>query len=310
MASNGQQMELGIDSGASGRRRKEVIPYWKEDEIAAPHCVLRSALFKVAGRGARDMYKNRDIAAWKGVSISYTGMRLDQSDLLVWMHAVDLYRKKYGNLSHWYDRKLQEQAAKDDGGREPDHHEPPMEGDVVRCSLHGILKQLGKNVGQSDYEWLGESIDRMMACVVKVKTPRSTYKGSLIHEFSSDAETGETYLHLNVNLARLFLDGFSRYERSMWLAVRGDLARWLFGYVMSHVTRPVPHRVSIGKIIELCGSETQSKRAFKAKTKKAMERLVEVGAVENWGIDSDTLWFVRPGKKRKQQEAALEGSNC
>ncbi len=69
------------------------LPLWPEPVRAVPNGFLRSALFGVVKKGARRYVEREQIAAVDGVQILYTGQRLDQADLDVYvsvLHAVRL----------------------------------------------------------------------------------------------------------------------------------------------------------------------------------------------------------------------------
>ncbi|AGR71126.1 trfA family protein [Burkholderia pseudomallei MSHR303] len=74
------------------------LPLWPEPMRGVPNGVLRSALFGAIKRGKRRYMERESIACVSGVSIVYTGPRLDQSDLDVWEGALHLARvAKLGN---------------------------------------------------------------------------------------------------------------------------------------------------------------------------------------------------------------------
>ena len=78
------------------------LPLWPEPVRTAPNSFLRSALFAaIQGKGRRYMKKEL-LAAQKGVSVHFTGMQLDQSDLDVWEQAIHIARNHpLGNVCHF-----------------------------------------------------------------------------------------------------------------------------------------------------------------------------------------------------------------
>jgi len=70
------------------------LPLWPEELRTCPSCVLRSALFGMVRRGRRQYLQNQIVAAWAETTLRYTGIRLDQADLNVWLTALHLSRKQ------------------------------------------------------------------------------------------------------------------------------------------------------------------------------------------------------------------------
>ena len=70
------------------------LPLWPAELRTCPSCVLRSALFGVVQRGRRQYLQNQIVAAWADTTIRYTGIRLDQADLDVWLTALHLSREQ------------------------------------------------------------------------------------------------------------------------------------------------------------------------------------------------------------------------
>ncbi|MCK7577117.1 MAG: hypothetical protein MZV65_15635 [Chromatiales bacterium] len=70
------------------------LPLWPAELRTCPSCVLRSALFRRGAAGATAKpWKSEILATWEGVTIRYTGWRLDQGDLDVWLAALHLARE-------------------------------------------------------------------------------------------------------------------------------------------------------------------------------------------------------------------------
>ena len=245
------------------------LPLWPEELRTCPSCVLRSALFGVVRRGRRQYLQNQTVAAWADTTLRYTGIRLDQADLDVWLTALHLSR---------------EQGL---GAR-------------VVCSERAFLRALGRST--KNVEWLRISLERLTACVVKITRQRRTYWGSLIEKGCRDEATGEFVIVLNPELAMLFED--DDYTRIEWEIRRGlgmDLAKWLHGYIASHRATPRnPHRIGLERLRVLCGSETDELRFFRRDVRNAMQELQAAGVVTAWRITpGDALEVVRPNRKRQ-----------
>ena len=259
------------ESKARAGKRADVIrlPLWPEEVRACPSAVLRSALFGVVRRGRRHYLQNQIMATWADTTIRYTGIRLDQADLDVWLTALHLSR---------------EQGL---GAR-------------VVCSERAFLRALGRKTGNK--EWLRIVLDRLTACAVKITRQQRTYWGSLIEKGCRDEETGEFVIVLNPELAKLFDDDdYTRIDWEIRRSLGMDLAKWLHAYIASHrATEKNPHRIGLKRLQELCGSETEAPRRFRQQLREAMEQLQAAGAVTAWRLTpGDALEVVRPGRKRE-----------
>ena len=253
------------------------LPLWPEELRACPSCVLRSALFGVVQRGRRKALEGEILATWEGVTIRYTGWRLDQGDLDVWLAALHLAREH--NL-----------------------------GVRVPVTINEMLRTTGRSTAGSFYEWFKSAIRRLTACAVEITAGRKTFGGPLIEGFERDEVTGEHVLYLSPRLAELFEDG--DYTRIDWETRRDlgmDLAKWLHGYIASHrATAQNPHRLGLERLRTLCGSETDELWKFRQQIREAMQELQAAGVVTAWRITpGDALEVVRPNRKRH----LIEGKN-
>ena len=254
------------------------LPLWPAELRTCPSCVLRSALFGVVQRGRRKALERAILATWEGVTIRYTGWRLDQGDLDVWLAALHLAREH--NL-----------------------------GVRVPVTVNEMLRTMGRCTGKHDHEWFKGAVARLTACAVEITAGRKTFGGPLIEGFERDEETGEHVLYLSPRLADLFEDG--DYTRIDWEIRRNlgmDLAKWLHGYIASHrATEKNPHRLGLKKLRELCGSETDELWKFRQQVRDAMRELQAAGVVTAWRITpGSALEVVRPNRKRR----ILDGENA
>ena len=253
------------------------LPLWPAELRTCPSCVLRSALFGVVQRGRRKALERAILATWEGVTLRYTGWRLDQGDLDVWLAALHLARE---------------------------HHL----GVRVPVTVNEMLRTMGRCTGKHDHEWFKGAVARLTACAVEITAGRKTFGGPLIEGFERDEVTGAHVLYLSPRLAELFED--DNYTRIDWEIRRDlgmDLAKWLHGYIASHRATPQnPHRISLERLRTLCGSETDELWKFRQQVRKAMQDLQATGVVAAWRITpGDALEVVRPTRKRH----LIEGEN-
>jgi hypothetical protein len=233
------------------------LPTCREDRRCSPNSFLRSALFAAIQSKDRVYLEKAELFSQQGTSVTYTGKQLNQEDLTVWLALVDLMKKD------------------------------PL-GTECSFTAHSILKYIGLEIGGSGYERLENSILRMTACAVVIKTGTHTYGGSLIHDFAIDERTKLYKLTLNRHLIKLFGD-------NDWTAINWEqrkqlrhkpLCQKLHDYYSSH-EQPLP--VSIGFLSDITGSVNKQKAGFKAKVKTALEELVKIGFLREYSIEGDIV---------------------
>lgn len=220
------------------------LPLWPEPVRGVPNGVLRSALFGAIKRGKRRYMEREPIACLKGVSIIYTGPRLDQSDLDVWEGALHLARMvKLGNR--------------------------------IEFTEKGFLRQIGRggpngdNIGKSDREWLRKTLARLKATAVEVTQNPCTYVGSLIDEYFRDNTSSRYVVILNPRMKALFnRNSYTWVDWSVRHALIGHpLAQWLHGFYSTHAPA-FPYKVET--LHRLCGSESGRHARTDADRNKAM----------------------------------------
>ena len=241
------------------------LPIWHEQARGLPNLCLRSALFGVIQRGRRKAVKGEMVAAVQGLSIRYTGWRLDQGDFDVLAHALHLlaqHQRESSPVSH------------------------------VQFTAKGFLRGIGRVAGKSGRDWLKDSIRRLTASAVEIKVdvPEGfgcgpcTYAGSLIDEFYYNDRDQTYFLKINPKLAKLFDAGWTQLQWRQRLLLKTDLAKWLHGFYASH---RAPFPVKVATLMRLCGSECQRLVDFRRSLRIAMEELVRVAAVHSWKIDGE-----------------------
>ena len=249
------------------------LPLWPEPKRGAPNAVLRGALFPaIQGKGRVAMLRKELVAAQRGITIRYTGWQLDQSDLDVWEQALHLARTQaLGTRCHFTEK--------------------------------GFLKDLGRQTGKSDREWLRSAFARLAATAVELSDGRRTYGGSLM-EFYRDEDTGRTVLEINPKLAPFF--GPTRWTQIDWeqrQRLRGKpLALWLHGFYASHAA---PHALSVAYLHKLSGSQTKQLWKFKQNLTQALRDLEAAGAIRGFEIrDSLVHVWTIPSKSQRKHLAA------
>lgn len=222
----------------TGFGRAGELADWPEDLRGVPNSILRSALFGAIGRGKRAY--NSSVKATSGdVFLRHTGPQLDQADLDVWEQCLHISRGS----------KL---------------------GDSFEFSAHKFLKDIGRQTGKSQREWLKESFMRLMTSVIEVSDGQKSYAGPLIHHHTRDEKTGLQRITINPNIARLYgEDGWTLLDWKERLALRNHpLAQWLHGFYSTHAR---PFRYKVETIHMLCGSQSKNLTDFRKDVRKAFE---------------------------------------
>lgn len=233
------------------------LPTWREDRQGSPNSLMRCALFAAIQSKDREYLEKAEVFSQQGVTVTYTGKQLNQEDLTVWLALVDLMKK-------------------DSLGTE------------CRFTAHEILKYMGLEIGGSGYERLENSILRMTACAVVIKTERYTYGRSLIESFDIDEYTKKYKVRLSRHLIKLFGD-------NDWTAVNWaqrkqlrnkPLCLKLHDYYSSH---EIPLPVSFEFLSDITGSTNRQKASFKRQVKIALEELVKINFLKKYSIESDIV---------------------
>jgi hypothetical protein len=232
------------------------LPLWPEPVRAVPNDILRSALFAAIQGKTRRYLKKEVLASVEGVTVSFTGGQLDQSDLDVWEQAVHLARTDpLGN----------------------------------KCYFRGnsFLKSIGRGNGKAQYEWLNDAINRLVACAVEIRTGSRVFTGSLLSSCCRDEKTGVYELTLDPKTVKLYtVNNWSSVEWEQRQALMGKpLALWLHGFYSSHA-KPLPYKVET--LRKLSGGNTKDLKQFRRLLGFALESMKTVGAIVAWSIDTAT----------------------
>ena len=250
-----KQGEDSVDATPSITR----LPSCPDEKKPVPNAILRSSLFSVIEKGARAYEKRVLKAAVNGVTVKFTGLQLDQSDLDVWLGCLHL---------------LKEVPA----------------GTSVNFSMKGFLKLLGKNAGKSDKEWLRDSLTRLSACLIEIGNGKLFYSGHLINEFYRDEVNCEYSITLNPKILSFFSNNsWTGLDFEKRKELKGKaVAKWLHGFYSTHST---PHPYKVETLKDLCGSKAELK-GFRRILKKS---LMDVSTITGWTywIDESDLVNVK-----------------
>ena len=212
------------------------------------------------------------LAAQRGITIRFTGMQLDQSDLDVWEQALHLART---------------QAL----------------GTKCDFTARGFLKALTRQASGQNLEWLKSSLARLAGAVVEISDGRRTYFGTLIERGVRDEGTGRYVVEINSDLAAFY--GRSQWTQIDWeqrqLLRSKSLALWLHGFYASHAA---PHALTVEYLHKLSGGQTKQLRKFKQNLTQALRALEAVGAIRGFTIQDDRVHVQTVPSKSQQRYLA------
>ena len=234
------------------------LPVEPPDRRTTRNVCLRSALFGVVGRGRRRWLIDAEIAAQDGYRVLFTGERLDQSDLDVWLAVKHLCSRV------------------------------PL-GAEVEFSAPELFRLLDKSDGQASREALKRSLKRMHGAVVGMLAPSGAgFEGHMIDWWQWDAQACRFRVVLSPRMASLFEDeDYTLLVNAQRQQLGKDLARWLHGYWSSHKQI---YPIYDATLMKLCGAEFGRSRAFRELLREALAELEAMGFLApGWTVDRHGL---------------------
>jgi TrfA protein len=233
------------------------LPLWPEGKRGSPNSFLRSALFAAIQGKDRTFIKDKTLFSQKGNTVKFTGERLNQEDMTVWLALADLAR----------------------------HH--PL-GTECSFTAYGILKHMGLKDGGEQRERLHANIKRLSACLVEIETCRQVYGGSLIDDFFVDKITNHYKITLNKKLINIF--GESDWTALSWEQRKRlknkPLSLKLHEYYSSH---EIPKTLTVEFLHKITGSNNKQLRDFKRRLKAALDELVGIAFLESYSVEGERV---------------------
>lgn len=254
-----------MEKAVSKREASKVyqFPLWAEPQRGLPNDFARSALFSARKGAGNEFLRDQQIFAQSGISITYTGARLTQDHLDVFEGIMHLARAM-------------------------------PEGSAVRFTERGLLKLIGRATGGKDHKRLLLTLTDLTATSITIKRGDGrVYWGSLLPEGAAiPEENGKYVVILNRQLIKLFERGFTLVEIEQRRALaRSPLAKHLQCWLSSHEK---PYPVTVQYLHDVTDSGTRHLWKFRQSLKAALDRLVEVGVLQNWRIDdADKVHLVK-----------------
>jgi hypothetical protein len=251
----GEKVLIPVSEKKQEAQTQLTLPFAGDGICAVPNSALRSALFGAIKRGKRKTMFREKLASSSGVSVVFSGFRLDQADLDVWQRTLHISRESLGQQ--------------------------------IRFTSGSLLRAIGRNTSGASHEWLKDSMTRLQSAVVEITDGSKTFSGQLIHNYYVDEVTRECVIELNPKLSALF-------EKDSWTGLEWDqrkqlmgkpLALWLHGFYSTH-SHPFDYKIET--LWRLCGSEAKELKEFRRLLLEALPHLCQATGW-NCRIDDDKL---------------------
>lgn len=246
-----------IDSPSPDQAPQMSLELWPDTVRGVPNAALRGALFSISQ--IRPIAKKRElVAAVDGIEVRVKGERFNQNDLDVWEMLLHLARER------------------------------PL-GNRVEFTANDLLKALDRKLGGTQHDQLKEEITRLRSGTVEVTWTKEgkTFGGGLISEYFYDDSNQSYVVIFSEKMLSLYEGGYTHIDWQQRKLLGGNnLAKWLHGFYASHAA-PYPYKVET--IRKLCGSKDDQRLGdFRKLLRIALEKLVTLGAIISWNIESKT----------------------
>jgi hypothetical protein len=223
------------------RQTESRLTSWPDEVRGVPNITLRSALFGSSRSSSQAYLQCADIYTQRPARMRYTGPRLDQGDLDVWITLLHIARRK------------------------------PL-GKSFKTSAYELLKQQGKADAGNNMKTLYKRLHRLAAATLEISAARHSYTGGLIDSIYKDEIKHKLVITLNHELSNLF--GPNQFTHIDWSVRRSlnskPLAQWLHGYLSTHA-EPIP--VSIDTLMLMAGSLDVSASSREQNLRRALDAL-------------------------------------
>lgn len=246
-----------IDPPGPDQAPQMSLELWPDTVRGVPNAALRGALFSISQ--IRPIAKKRElVAAVDGIEVRVKGERFNQNDLDVWEMLLHLARER------------------------------PL-GNRVEFTANDLLKALDRKLGGTQHDQLKEEITRLRSGTVEVTWTKEgkTFGGGLISEYFYDDSNQSYVVIFSEKMLSLYEGGYTHIDWQQRKLLGGNnLAKWLHGFYASHAA-PYPYKVET--IRKLCGSKDDQRLGdFRKLLRIALEKLVTLGAIISWNIESKT----------------------
>ncbi|MGV0950353.1 MAG: plasmid replication initiator TrfA [Azonexus sp.] len=234
------------------------LDFWEDEKRAAPNAVFRSALFPALNnKQPRRYIEEEKLFSVSGVDVIFTGKQFDQTDLDVYLELLNRAR-------------------------------PLPLGTPIKFSAYSLLKDLGRDTGKSQHQWLHSVLIRLRGGTIDMTDHKKRYFGGLIEGGFKDELTKQYEISINPKFAVLFGFGmWATIDRDQRRALsRNSTAKALHAYYSTHAA-PGPHRYDT--LAQIAGLTGPNPRKLKASIIKAHAELERVGFLAGYEPKPETI---------------------
>lgn len=221
--------------------REVVLTGWPDEVRGVPNIILRCALFGASRSASKAFLQRAEIYTQRPTQMRYTGPRLDQGDLDVWITLLHLARRKQMGTS-------------------------------FKTSAYELLKLQEKTDAGNNRKTLNKRLFRLAVGTLELSAKSKTYTGGLIDSIHRDDTEQKLVITLNPELSYLFgPDDFTHIDWSIRRSLNAKpLAQWLHGYLSTHAE---PFPVSIDTLMMMAGSLDSSTSSREQNIRRALDAL-------------------------------------
>ncbi len=235
------------------------IPGMRNGFRSMPACIAQSSVFAPVARGRKALYRDRHVETRGKTKVEFSGEQLDEAQADVWMQV--LY-----------------EASKYALGKE------------FPITRSQILKGIGRDTGNSQYQWLYRTMKSLCFAMIVVETADGIKIGraSAFHMISSFKyePSRDTYVtSIDRRWERLYRNRqyiLINWEQRMAFRNQQDMAKSLHRLILTSSDEIQRYGLEFLKARALYSARICDFR--NRALPKAMDELVRVGAVERWFV--------------------------
>lgn len=249
------------------------------DTAAAANILFRGKLFRPIANGRRKWISDDVLAEWGDMSISYSGITLDQADLdvLLCLGRELSAATATGNVVNL--------TSKDSTGKENIEYKRIFLGRI------GFLREMHKDTGKGDKIWLEQSLNRLAGNVTYKKGNEKMLSGPIVGKHGYDETKDLMFVDINESFAKSFLiGGYTIIGWNKRLNLKRPIYKWLQGYVCSHSS---PHYQTADKLHSMISNSKNVAEWYRKSLKPALKKLEEEKILKNVKITGRKIVWER-----------------